>query len=277
MPELPEVETIARELREASFIGSVIEDANILWERTVGSSAAEFTRAIQKQKIVSVERRAKYILIKLSKDTLLIHLRMTGKITIASADQKISSHERVRLFLSNGKCLIYEDQRKFGRIILIHNPEDKLKHLGLEPLSDQFTKKAFEALLKKSNRKIKVFLLDQSLISGLGNIYVDEALWLAKIHPLRIANTLDSKERERLFHAIPKVLLIGIENRGTSLGDSRSNYQNLSGKRGENIHQLQVFRREGKTCPRCGEKIVKIRIAQRGTHICPNCQSALTE
>jgi formamidopyrimidine-DNA glycosylase len=273
MPELPEVETIVREMREASIIGTTIEDAIVYWERTIGTSLAiEFIRKIKKQKIVSINRRAKFLVIKLSNDTLLIHLRMTGKIIIADSALETSSHERVRLFLSNGKCLIYEDQRKFGRMYLLNEPQDKLKHLGLEPLSDQFTKEAFNKVLKRSNRKIKSFLLDQTVISGLGNIYVDEALWEATIHPLRLTKSLSSQEVLKLFKAIPNVLLIGIENQGTSLGDKRSNYQNLSGKRGKNIHQLQVFRREGKPCPRCGQKIVKLRVAQRGTHICPNCQ-----
>lgn len=273
MPELPEVETLVRELREASLIGCTIEDVSLQWERTIGSSSSsEFIQAIKKQKVVGIDRRAKFIVIKLSKNTLLIHLRMTGKIIIAPDDMETSSHERVRLILSNDKCVIFEDQRKFGRFYLVNDSDEKLKHLGVEPLSDQFTKQVFSKILGQSNRKIKTFLLDQTAISGLGNIYVDEALWEAKIHPLRLTKSLSTQEVANLFKAIPNVLTMGIENQGTSLGDKRSNYQNLSGKRGKNVHQLQVFRRDGKPCPRCGYKVVKIRVAQRGTHICPNCQ-----
>ena len=145
-------------------------------------------------------------------------------------------------------------------------------HLGLEPLSDEFTLRAFEDLLRSHQVKIKPFLLNQSYVSGLGNIYVDEALWEAKIHPNRRSSELVAKEIESLHRAIIKVLRKGVENTGTSLGAKRANYFSVSGRRGGNQDSLNVFRRDGEPCPRCGTTIIKITVAQRGTHLCPKCQ-----
>lgn len=277
MPELPEVETITRELREGGLIGVRILKAEVFWPRTIAEpSLTDFCSRIINQKICSINRRGKYIVFGLSHDTLLIHLRMTGKFTLSKGIHKRSSHERVRLQLDNGYVLHYEDQRKFGRWHLLRCPEALLSRLGLEPLSDQFTLKAFENLTRGHSQQIKPFLLDQRHIAGLGNIYVDEALWEAEVHPAEKTNLLTSAKISALFHAIPKVLEQGIANMGTSLGSKQANYFSVSGRRGGNQHQLNVFRRDGLKCPRCCTKIIKIKIAQRGTHICPFCQ-ILTE
>ncbi|MBS4169196.1 DNA-formamidopyrimidine glycosylase [Parachlamydia sp. AcF125] len=274
MPELPEVETIIREMREANLEGRTIEKAHIFWERSIAvPSPSAFCKKIARQKILHINRRGKFLVFTLSEDTLLIHLRMTGKFLIAKKTDPIThSHERVRLYLDDGRILRYEDQRKFGKWNLVSNPQEYLNQLGIEPLSVDFTLTAFKALLKGHQRQIKPFLLDQHFVAGLGNIYVDEALWVAKIHPLRRVSTLTQKETEALHNAIPLVLQNGIKNTGTSLGAARANYFSISGRRGTNQNQLNVFRKDGLPCPRCQTIIQKITVGQRGSHFCPTCQ-----
>lgn len=276
MPELPEVETIVRELNESQLIGRTIVEAKVFWARTVAiPKLHEFCDRLIGQKIKIILRRGKYIIIELSRDVLLIHLRMTGKLAISKNPQAISSHERVRLHLDDGRYLHFEDQRKFGKWYLLSDYNEKLDELGLEPFSKEFTLKALKDMLKNSSRSIKAFLLDQQYIAGIGNIYADEALWEAKIHPNRKADTLTPKEIAELFRAIPLVLKQGVNNMGTTLGSSKANYYSVAGRRGENQLQLKVFRREGFSCPRCHTKIIKIKAAQRGTHLCPHCQKNL--
>lgn len=273
MPELPEVETIVRELCESNLIGVKITDVKVYWPRTIAMpEVSQFCDQIINQSIVRISRRGKFIVITLSNDTLLIHLRMTGKLTISSQMREVSSHERVRLLLNDGRYLHYEDQRKFGKWYLLSSPEQKFKMLGLEPLSKDFTLKAFQKLFAKSSQQIKPFLLNQRYIAGLGNIYVDEALWESKIHPTRKVNSLNSEEVVALHRAISHVLRKGVANMGTTLGSMQANYFSVSGRRGGNQTQLKVFRRDGLLCPRCQTKIIKITVAQRGTHICPICQ-----
>lgn len=273
MPELPEVETIVRELQEAHLIGLKIDRALVFWDRTIAKlECTLFSERIINQKILDITRRGKFLVFKLSKDTLLVHLRMTGKFFVENITAPVHSHERVRLFLSNKKILRFEDQRKFGKWYLLHDPEEMLNKIGIEPLSNEFTLGALKNLLEKSNRQIKPFLLDQHKIAGLGNIYVDEALWEAKIHPLSLSNTLKTQEIKLLHKAIIMVLKKGIENTGTTLGSNRANYFSVSGRRGSNQDTLKVFRQEGTPCFRCKTIIKKIVVAQRGTHFCPHCQ-----
>lgn len=246
----------------------------IFWEGTVAEpNVKEFSRLINGQTILEIIRRGKFIVFTLDHFTLLVHLRMTGKFTLTHGQEEpLSSHERIRLYLHNGWILHYEDQRKFGKWSLLAHPEIKLDALGIEPLSPEFTLEAFKRVLKNSAQKIKPFLLNQSKVVGLGNIYVDEALWLAKIHPEQSVSAISEKKILSLHQAIISVLQQGIANKGTSLGTKQANYYTVSGKRGGNQTQLQVFRQEGCPCPRCKGIIVKIRVAQRGTHLCPNCQ-----
>lgn len=273
MPELPEVETIVRELHEASLIGLQIEKAVVFWDRSIANLiSGKFCQKIASQFIVDIQRRGKFLVFVLTQDTLLVHLRMTGKFLIANQESETHSHERVRLYLSDKRILRYEDQRKFGKWYLTCHPEQLLDKLGLEPLSKEFTLEALKGCLVGHNRRIKPFLLDQRFIAGLGNIYVDEALWAAKIHPLRSIQTLKEKEIVNLYQSIIEVLKRGVENIGTSLGASRANYFSISGRRGNNQQALKVFRREGLPCMRCHAIIQKIVVAQRGTHFCPNCQ-----
>ena len=273
MPELPEVETIVRELRESSLIGLKITKAVVFWERSIGNLTSElFCQKIASQAIVDIQRRGKFLVFKLTQDTLLVHLRMTGKFLIANEHYDEHSHERVRLYLSDKRILRYEDQRKFGKWYLTSNPEQFLDKLGIEPLSAEFTLKAFKACLTGRNRQIKPFLLDQHYVAGLGNIYVDEALWSARIHPSRLLQTLTDKEITLLHDSIIEVLKRGVDNIGTSLGAARANYFSVSGRRGNNQQALNVFRRDGLPCERCGTIVRKIVVAQRGTHLCPTCQ-----
>jgi formamidopyrimidine-DNA glycosylase len=278
LPELPEVETIVRELNESDLIGKKISSLEVFWERTIASpSVSEFCTRIMDQTIREISRRGKFIVITFNQDTLLIHLRMTGKLSFSKKPQQLSSHERLRLGIDDGRFLHYEDQRKFGKWYLLSNPEEKFSQLGIEPFSSEFTLKFFQTALNKSSLAIKVFLLNQRHVVGIGNIYADEALWEAKIYPLRKANSLNLNEVKNLFKAVKNVLELGIANQGTSLGSKMANYFSVNRKRGNYQTQLKVFRQDGIPCPRCGTTIIKIVAAQRGTHLCPHCQKATKE
>lgn len=273
MPELPEVETIVSELQSSDIIGKKIIQAHIYWPRIVETpSSKEFVKKITGQCIINIERRGKYIVFHLSKSTLLVHLRMTGKFLFNEEKEPVDKHEHVRLILSEGTILSYQDTRKFGRWSLYDDATEKLGQLGLEPLSKAFTEKALEGLLQNHSSQIKPFLLNQRHLVGLGNIYVDESLWEAKIHPQRLTNSLSKSEVQILHRAIQHVLQVGVENQGTSLGKGKGNYFSVSGRRGGHQHKLQVFRQDGRECPRCHELIKKTVVAQRGTHYCPICQ-----
>lgn len=274
MPELPEVQTIVRELAESGVIGLTITQAQLFWPKTIANLPPDlFCQQISAQKIEHISRRGKFLVFHLTNDTLLVHLRMTGKFLLCHIAQAgASSHERVRLYLSDGRVLSYEDQRKFGRWHLTSAPTAVLQTLGVEPLSAEFSLAYFSQLCQRHHATIKPFLLNQRYIAGLGNIYVDEALWLAKIHPLRSTASLSKNELKQLHSAIKEVLQQGVANIGTSLGAKRANYYSVSGRRGENQQKLQVFRRQGLPCQRCGQTLVKLIVGQRGTHICPNCQ-----
>lgn len=273
MPELPEVETIVRELREASLVGLKIEKAIVFWDRSIANLlSSQFCHKIVSQTIRDIQRRGKFLVFFLTNDTLLVHLRMTGKFLIEEKEFEPHFHERVRLYLSDGRILRYEDQRKFGKWYLTSHPEEILDRLGLEPLSQNFTLAALEKSLAGHKTRIKPFLLDQRFIAGLGNIYVDEALFLAGIHPLRLVQSLKKQEIVALHQSIIEVLKKGVKNIGTSLGAARANYFSVSGRRGQNQQALNVFRKEGLPCSQCGAIIQKIVVCQRGTHFCPKCQ-----
>lgn len=271
MPELPEVETIVRELAASDLAGKTILKAAVHWNKTVGGDAVSFLHAVQGQKIKKVVRYGKWIEFELTDYNLFVHLRMTGKFFFGSPKDKPTSHERVRLILDDGRILKFEDQRKFGRWLL-QTKEKAPPNIGIDPFSKKFTLAWFKALVQKSSQAIKPFLLNQKNLAGLGNIYVDEALWQARLHPKRSANTLTPTETTALFKAIPDVLQKGIDNTGTTLGNKQANYYSVSGRRGGNQHKLMVFRRDGLPCPRCTTTIVKTVVAQRGTHFCPTCQ-----
>lgn len=274
MPELPEVETVVQGLHAAGVVGEIIEQVEVYWVRSVGGDGAAFVRALCGCKIAGIRRRAKYIVIELDNDQLLlIHLRMTGKFRREACSAELQPHDRVVLELSNGERLCFNDTRKFGRMTLVDShgatPLDKL---GPEPLESSFTPKVLQQQLTGKRRAIKPLLLDQSCVAGLGNIYVDEALWQAKIHPERSADSLKPAELKALHKAIQDVLRLGIEKGGTSLGDGLDNFYSVAGRRGRNADGLKVFRRDGEPCMRCSTTIARSVVGQRGTHFCPVCQ-----
>jgi len=273
MPELPEVETIVRGLT-IQMQTPIITDVTIYFSKIIADHQPdEFRDRVIGKRIIKITRRAKYIVFHLSENWyLILHLRMTGKVIIARDGQKASRHDHLVLHLDNGTQLFYNDTRKFGRFYLTQNPAEKLGKLGPEPLGEDFKFKEFSRKLKSTQRIIKAVLLDQTFVAGMGNIYTDEALFEAGIHPEQPTSTLSRQKQKNLFTAIQNVLRKGIQNKGTTLGEGKPNYVSSDNKRGSNQHSLQVFARTGLPCPKCQRSIKKIVVAQRGTHYCSNCQ-----
>jgi formamidopyrimidine-DNA glycosylase len=197
---------------------------------------------------------------------------MSGRLHLVSADTPRIKHEHVILSFADDRQLRFHDPRKFGRLSLLKDPAPILDRLGPEPLAPGFTASALGKFLKGRRRLLKPLLLDQTFIAGLGNIYVDEALWEAKLHPCRTASDLLTPEIRALRLAIPRVLKRGLKNLGTSLGTGEANFYSVASRRGRNKDQLKVFRRTDLPCPRCKAKIERIIVGQRSTHICPKCQ-----
>jgi len=278
MPELPEVETIVRDLKAQGLAGSVIQEARVYWNRSIASPAVgDFLTQIKGKEIVAVTRRGKYIVLELKNGgSVTIHLRMTGRLSFANPGKKRDTHEHVILSLEGGRELRFRDMRKFGKWTLSENGSAALAKLGPEPLDPAFTLEVFLKKIAERDRMLKPLLLDQTFIAGLGNIYVDEALWEAKLHSVRTSGSLTRKEISRLYEAILKVLRTGIENLGTTLGKTDVNFYSVSGRRGRNQDALKVFRRTGDPCPRCHTPIKRLIVAQRSTHICPRCQRKRT-
>ncbi len=272
MPELPEVETVVRGLRP-SLMGRVITDVVVYWERSIAAPDADvFVQRVTGQRIVGVGRRGKWIVIELNGgETLLVHLRMTGQLLLERDECAKDKYTRVLFHLDDGGQLRFSDMRKFGRLVLTDEPDEVLGKLGPEPLADTFTAPLFGEMLAQRRGRIKSLLLNQRFLVGLGNIYVNEALWRARVHPLRAANTLSPAEVERLHGAIRAVLREAIDEGGTTLADGT--YQQADGSAGEFARRLAIYGREGKRCPRCGGEIERITVGQRGTFVCAECQS----
>jgi formamidopyrimidine-DNA glycosylase len=337
MPELPEVEYTARQLR-AAIIGATIHEALVFWDRTIGHpDLPDFLVEVADRAILNVRRRGKFLILDLSGELILtLHRRMTGNllllppgweidtslqtsdpltwnikgptfhkalldgpmmnfnkppvgadssrpspiyrpstdIPLQNEQHNIDSSDllycRVCFNLDGGRRLLFTDPRKFGRIELwpLKQEHDALKGLGPEPLSDEFTSEILAKSLAGRKGPIKQVLLNQEVIAGLGNIYADEALYYACIHPLRRANSLTPTELQLLHKGIVSVLTLGIEHGGTSF----SEYRDLWGEAGDNYNHVSVYHQQGKPCPRCGTPIERIVVAQRSTHFCPNCQ-----
>ena len=273
MPELPEVEVIARKLR-AALAGRTLTHADVLWERTIDRPAPdEFCRAVVGATVTEVDRRGKFLV--LSFDTgarLLVHLRMSGKFAVRTEDEGPGDdpHTRVRFRLNDGTWVIYIDPRKFGRFYLVDDAQEVLGTLGPEPLSADFTADELAGRLAGRRGEIKRLLLDQRFIAGLGNIYVSEALWEAGIHPQRVAGSLTEAEAHRLYAAIVSALRKAVDHGGTSLEDRRYVYPD--GGLGEHREHLNVYDRAGETCPRCGYAVERIVQGQRSSYFCPVCQ-----
>jgi formamidopyrimidine-DNA glycosylase len=268
MPELPEVETVVQELILSKLIGKTIVGVEVLWPKTVLPSPKQFIEQLSGLAIKTVKRRGKYIVFSLSGSNFLyVHLRMTGRFSFTP-----TLHARLILHLSDGRTLYYNDPRKFGRWTLTKDPAHLEQKLGLEPLESSFTLEAFKQILASRGRQIKPLLLDQQLIVGLGNIYVDEALWFAKIHPQTPSNVLLTPEVKDLHAGIIHVLKRGLETKGTTLGKGKSNFYRVDGSQGTHQDILYAFRRTGLPCPRCKTPIQRIIVAQRSSHLCPTCQ-----
>ncbi len=270
MPELPEVETVVRGLRDP-LIGHVICGVWSDWTKAIRyPDPAAFEARITGQTVRAISRRAKYILCHLDHDILVVHLKMTGRLYVAgdSDTQESDRWVHVRFQLDGGRQLRFSDSRKFGFVSVVSAIEEIAPHLGPEPLSDAFTIGEFAARLARHHKNIKALLLDQAFLAGVGNIYADESLHMAKIHPLRPADSLTAEETARLHHAIRVVLENGIEREGASINW----YRKPDGTVGGAQNHFAVYDRNGQACLTCGSPIEKSRVAQRGTHYCPTCQ-----
>lgn len=273
MPELPEVETMVRDLSSRAIGRAIVS----LWAPFEGSVVfpdfKEFERRTVGQTIVGISRRGKFANFSLaSGDLLIVHRGMTGSLLWRDSSDPMEAHVRLLFQLDDGSQLRFNDPRKFGKVFVMEatGAERVLPwaHMGPEPLNGAFTLARFRQSLERRTGLIKPLLLGQRLVVGLGNIYVDEALHLARIHPTRRANTLTPGEIKRLHAAIGAVLSAAVEGRGTTF----SSYMDIDGRAGPYTDKLRVFGRQGSECPRCRTPIVKFVVGGRGTHICPRCQ-----
>ena len=272
MPELPEVETVVRGLR-GPLIGRRIVNMWQDWEPTIHSpGAAEFAARVRGQAITAIDRRGKYILIQLEHDTLVIHLKMSGRLYVVAAEaaREADKWVHVRFDLDAGRQLRFSDVRKFGRVYLTADVGTLLAHLGPEPLSEEFTLGYFHEGMNGRKRAIKALLLEQEFIAGVGNIYADEALFRAGIHPTTPAYQLTEDDAALLHQTIRDALLLGIQHEGASINW----YRKPDGEKGESQNHFYVYGRAELPCRQCGARINKMRVAQRGTHFCPECQPA---
>lgn len=269
MPELPEVETTVRALRQP-LIGRCFTGVWNDWPRLIVTPTLEELRhRIMGTQVQAINRRAKYLLFTLTAgETLVIHLKMSGHLAVVAADEPRHKHVHTVFSLDNGQELRFKDQRKFGRVYLVRDPAELLAHIGPEPLAADFTVDVLRQRLNGRSRVIKPLLLDQSFVAGIGNIYADEALFYAGIHPQRTADSLTDDEIGKLHAAIQKVLLLGIEREGASI----DLYAKPDGTRGDMQNAVAVFRRDGYPCHTCGTLIRRIKLGGRSTHFCPRCQ-----
>jgi formamidopyrimidine-DNA glycosylase len=295
MPELPEVETVARDLQRW-VAGATIADAEVRWERTIRhpQPGERFAAELRGATIRRVGRRAKSVLLHLADGRVMtVALRMTGALIVTPPGTPDDRYARVVFRLADGRELRYRDVRKFGRIGLwerggvrrqgrqrtagrrVAEPRppyrvgDVFARHGPEPLAHSFSAARLAAQLNGRSARLKTLLLDQTFIAGVGNIYADEALWRARLHPLRAADTLTPQEVRRLHRAVRAVLRQGIANRGASFAD----YVGADGEPGDNAERLAVYRRTGQPCLRCGRPVSRIVVGQRSTHFCPRCQA----
>jgi formamidopyrimidine-DNA glycosylase len=275
MPELPEVETIARALRQGgrlldgrqtpSILGLEIQSGKLLWERSLAQpTPSELWQRLPGQRIQDINRRGKFIVLSLNRDHLLFHLRMSGDLYALPQPDVLPDYTRFLLDLSGGLRLVFADARKFGRIWLTQDPQTVLGNLGPEPLDERFTAADLFERLHARRRQLKPLLLDQTFLAGIGNIYADEALHLARLHPLRLSTSLSMEEVQRLWAATRHVLEEGIRRNGASI--------DWVYRGGDFQNSFRVYHRVGQPCPLCGTPIERIQVGQRGTHFCPYCQ-----
>lgn len=273
MPELPEVETVRRGL-EKLILGKTIQSVEVKYPKMIQMDLDAFRQDLLGQEIRSMRRRGKYLLFYLTDKVLVSHLRMEGKYLFYPDAVPERKHAHVFFEMTDGGTLVYEDVRKFGTMELLRKDQLEAyfaaRKLGPEPTEADFLLSPFAAALSRSKKPIKPYLLEQTLVVGLGNIYVDEALWRARIHPARPAASLKPAEVRRLREQIIEVLQLGIEKRGSTI----RTYRNALGEDGTMQDFLQVYGKTGQLCARCGSPIEKIKLGGRGTHLCPHCQKA---
>lgn len=258
MPELPEVETVVRELNK-KISGRKLKQVEIFDKKI------KQLRLPLPMKILSADRHGKYIVLHSTKGKILLHLRMSGRLKFAEKVQEApEKYERARFYFNRGFALQFLDQRRFGTIEWTKG----LPKMGLNPLNKEFSAENFRELVRSRSRGIKTLIMDQKLIGGMGNIYADESLWFAKINPLRKSDSLSDKEILRLRQSIIRVLHAAIKKGGSTMRD----YKKTGGESGSYQLFRKVYKREGLPCFRCGKKIVKIKSGGRGTHFCPVCQ-----
>ena len=271
MPELPEVETVRRGL-EKLILGKKIVSLDIRYPKMIKTDLDQFQRELPGQVVKSMGRRGKYLLFYLTDKVLISHLRMEGKYFYYPDQVPERKHAHVLIHFEDGGTLVYEDVRKFGTMELLA-PElleayFLSKKLGPEPTEQDFDLEIFRGALKKSKKPIKSHLLDQTLVAGLGNIYVDEVLWRAKVHPARTSNSLSAQEARKLHDQTIEVLGQAVEKGGSTI----RTYTNAFGEDGTMQEFHQVYDKTGEACSRCGSIIEKIQLGGRGTHFCPKCQ-----
>ena len=291
MPELPEVETVRLGLQRL-LPGRVVLKVVFDWPKSFPNAKADVDAFLLDAKVMKVRRRAKVLMIDLSTNyTLVIHLKMTGQLVFRDDKERFGAGHpndsligqlpdkstRVTLTFVDASQLFFNDQRKFGWMRLIPTPEvinlDFFKKVGPEPLSLDFTSGELKARLqRRKNSNIKAALLDQTVLAGIGNIYADESLWGAKIHPTTLVRNVSDAKLKKLFGEIQFVLRLAIDKGGST----SQNYVNAEGKRGSYMDFARVFRRENLPCPRCGTIIIKTKVAGRGTHTCPKCQKPIS-
>jgi formamidopyrimidine-DNA glycosylase len=269
MPELPEVETTVRELR-LPLIGRRICGVRTEWPRHIAQAdLVQFAKAVQGCQVEAIDRRGKYLVLNLSDGkSLVIHLRMSGHLSVVGKTASRHKHDRTVFSLDDGRELRFRDQRKFGRIYLVEDVEELLSHLGPEPLAPSFTADLLAARLSVRSRALKPLLLDQGFIAGIGNIYANEALFLARLHPELKADQLSQDGVVALHDAIQRSLVQGLSNGGASI----DLYLKPDGSKGEMQEHLNVHGRAGQPCFRCGTTIARITVGGRGTFYCPGCQ-----
>ena len=272
MPEMPEVETVRRTLLPLIKV-KTIKEVTVWYPKIITGDAKEFKRQLVGKKITTIDRYAKYLLIRLSGNlTVVSHLRMEGKYRLVKINTKKDKHDHVQIVFSDNSALRYNDVRKFGRMQLIKTGTEKEKtgisKLGAEPNSAAFTVSYLQNGLARKKKNIKNTLLDQSVVAGLGNIYVDEVLWETKIHPLSQANTIPAEKVAQLHDNINSLIELAIAERGTTI----HTYLDANGKTGGFQKMLQVYGHKGEPCVRCGTPLEKIKVNGRGTTFCPKCQ-----
>jgi formamidopyrimidine-DNA glycosylase len=287
MPELPEVETVRIGLARL-VPGRRVTAADFDWPKSFPNAPTDVRQFLIGSEVTAVKRRAKVLLIELSTNySLVIHLKMTGQMVFRSGPENFGAGHpnqslvgelpdkstRVTLTFADGSRLFFNDQRKFGWMRLLPTPEvmnlDFFRKVGPEPLSADFTWQDLrQRLQKRSNTSVKAALLDQTVVAGIGNIYADESLWGAKIHPATLVRQISANQFHKLYDELVYVLKLALKKGGST----DKNYVNAEGKSGSYLTFARVFRREGQACPRCGTTIIKTRVAGRGTHLCPHCQ-----